>query len=537
MHINEVPPEDGDIGPPVEATDLEEHPSGGADGAIKDPDSKPEPKKRRGQAWLAWIVIAAVVCFIVFGKQLLSKPEESSKAKGSPLITRMSAEWQAKFLVGYSTYIQKAELPEKQKADFKKELIKSLDQFNTGALQQRLAATALTAELDSPENALKQLDSVQKLVDKSEFEQPEELLATMDSLKRLYRDYSLKKWSAPSLSPADNRRVKQQLGFSGELALAPAKGDAKTREAVIAKAQLFSGMLVGIGSAVCAWGAMGILIAALWLLAILISSGFDNPFSMKLQAGSPHGGVYAETFAIWLGGFVLTSILMGLVRQSIDLPFFKPPALMLQIVIFLGSLIVLVWPVLRGIPWKQVRQDIGWTMKNPLADTFIGPFVHSASMPLIGIGMVIMIIGATLTAQMVSGAAADPLKPVELPSHPITGWLASAGVYEIMQIFFVACFCAPVVEETMFRGVLYKHLRDSTSRWSMLGSVVFSALLNSFVFAAIHPQGVLAIPLLMSLAIGFTLAREWRGSLIAPMIAHGVNNAAVMTLSLLLFRS
>ncbi len=47
----------------------------------------------------------------------------------------------------------------------------------------------------------------------------------------------------------------------------------------------------------------------------------------------------------------------------------------------------------------------------------------------------------------------------------------------------------------------------------------------SFVFAVIHPQGFLAVPLLMSLALAFTLMREWRGTLLPAMIAHGINNA------------
>jgi membrane protease YdiL (CAAX protease family) len=76
----------------------------------------------------------------------------------------------------------------------------------------------------------------------------------------------------------------------------------------------------------------------------------------------------------------------------------------------------------------------------------------------------------------------------------------------------------------MFRGVLYRHLRDATSSVGYVGSVLASALATSFVFAAIHPQGWIAVPALMSLAMAFTLAREWRGTLLPSMIAHGINN-------------
>ncbi len=64
--------------------------------------------------------------------------------------------------------------------------------------------------------------------------------------------------------------------------------------------------------------------------------------------------------------------------------------------------------------------------------------------------------------------------------------------------------------------------------------MLFSALASSFVFAVIHPQGWLAVPPLMGLAFVFALAREWRGSLLPAMVAHGINNGIVMTVLLVM---
>jgi membrane protease YdiL (CAAX protease family) len=80
------------------------------------------------------------------------------------------------------------------------------------------------------------------------------------------------------------------------------------------------------------------------------------------------------------------------------------------------------------------------------------------------------------------------------------------------------------MEETMFRGVLHRHLRDATSRFGYALSVLTSGLIVSFLFAVIHPQGWIATPVLMALAMTFTLAREWRGTLLPAMLAHGINN-------------
>ncbi|MBI4025702.1 MAG: CPBP family intramembrane metalloprotease [Verrucomicrobia bacterium] len=50
----------------------------------------------------------------------------------------------------------------------------------------------------------------------------------------------------------------------------------------------------------------------------------------------------------------------------------------------------------------------------------------------------------------------------------------------------------------------------------------------------IHPQGWFAVPVLMSLGFTFGFLREWRGSLIAPVCAHAINNGLILALALLL---
>ena len=83
-----------------------------------------------------------------------------------------------------------------------------------------------------------------------------------------------------------------------------------------------------------------------------------------------------------------------------------------------------------------------------------------------------------------------------------------------------------MTEETFFRGALFHHLRGRFT-------AVFSALTTALLFAAIHPQGWVAIPALASLGFVFAMLREWRGSLIAPIVAHAINNGFIMTLLVL----
>ena len=115
-------------------------------------------------------------------------------------------------------------------------------------------------------------------------------------------------------------------------------------------------------------------------------------------------------------------------------------------------------------------------------------------------------------------------------SHPIQEYVADADGSVFFWVALSACVAAPIVEETVFRGVLYRHLRDVTAHWRITATVAFSAVVNAFIFAAIHPQGVMLIPVLGSLAVGFTLMREWRGSLYPSMIMHAIHNSLVTCL-------
>jgi membrane protease YdiL (CAAX protease family) len=120
------------------------------------------------------------------------------------------------------------------------------------------------------------------------------------------------------------------------------------------------------------------------------------------------------------------------------------------------------------------------------------------------------------------------------PIHPIVEFIVHGSATDRLLVFFDACILAPIVEETMFRGVLYRHLRELSQRWAWFWSVVFSGTVVSFIFAAIHPQGLIAIPVLMALAYGFTIAREWRGSLIPSMVGHSFNNTMVILFVILM---
>lgn len=90
-------------------------------------------------------------------------------------------------------------------------------------------------------------------------------------------------------------------------------------------------------------------------------------------------------------------------------------------------------------------------------------------------------------------------------------------------------FLAPLIEETLFRGMMQTALRHTT----MLG--VWPVILStSMLFALIHLPAVpwQSLPGLFVLSVGLGFAYERTGKLWAPMLIHGLFNAINVTLVL-----
>jgi membrane protease YdiL (CAAX protease family) len=264
---------------------------------------------------------------------------------------------------------------------------------------------------------------------------------------------------------------------------------------------------------------LGIGLASLTSVIVLIVKLTKKKITPHFEIRFYNHNIYIETFAVWMCLFFGTSILLGM------LSFENPTtAMYLQPLIFFGSLICLVWPILRGIPFSQVRQDIGWTWDNPLREIMCAIPTYLATLSLLVPGFVIMfILMALVSVFQQTPEFASPIGP----SHPIQELLAEGGTTMVLMIFVTACIAAPIVEETVFRGILYRHLRDVKSFSARWMSVLFAAIINALIFAAIHPQGIYGIPILAMLAIGFSLAREWRGSLVSSMAMHAIHNTLV----------
>lgn len=100
------------------------------------------------------------------------------------------------------------------------------------------------------------------------------------------------------------------------------------------------------------------------------------------------------------------------------------------------------------------------------------------------------------------------------PSTPLPGFLAAAGWSEYLLASILVVVVA-IAEETMFRGYLMLRF-GAISR-----SAIAAAVLSSFVFSLGHGyEGTAGVATVGVMGFLFALVYLWRGSLVAPMVMH-----------------
>lgn len=102
-----------------------------------------------------------------------------------------------------------------------------------------------------------------------------------------------------------------------------------------------------------------------------------------------------------------------------------------------------------------------------------------------------------------------------------------------VYIIFVAVVFAPIVEEILFRGIVYRGLRSLKFKW-------FALFMSTFLFGLVHVYDSLFTGrfddlwfIFVYMAIGYfmTLIYERSGDILAPIFLHMIYNAiAVVTL-------
>jgi len=290
--------------------------------------------------------------------------------------------------------------------------------------------------------------------------------------------------------------LRTRLGWFGELVLA------ESDPATLAKVRQTGERLVivvGLGGfAVLAGLGLGVIL-------LVTAVAMRAQWNLRMEPASVGRGIYVQAFAVYLWIMIAGGQIAGLAGGAVAGS---------AVVILLSLVAGLGYPLLRRVPWSVMRRELGLHRGRGFwREVGAGVVTYVASLPVIAAG-----IAVTVGLQAWAGG---PDESPQAISHPIVGIMKGADWPVMLVLGLLASIQGPVVEEVMFRGALYGGLR------SRLGKT-FSLLAMAFCFAAVHPQGLLAIPALMGLALAFGFMREWRGSLVAGIVTHGLHNGVLL---------
>jgi membrane protease YdiL (CAAX protease family) len=242
-------------------------------------------------------------------------------------------------------------------------------------------------------------------------------------------------------------------------------------------------------------------------------SNFQSP---PIDPNNPSWGV-GKALLVWLASLVL----MFLVPVIFILPYaaikgfnnFDPldkTSILLQVISLLPTHLLtfaIIWMVVTRFGKQSFGQAIGWSWSR-------GVRLWSC----IGLGMLLFIMG-TAIAKMLGGD-----KPTQLEQ------IINSSLAARYTISFLAVFTAPVVEELIYRGVLYAPLQR------LLG-MPWAVVLVLCLFTLIHvPQywpntGVIVAVGLLSIVL--TIIRAYSGRLLPCIVIHFVFNGIQAVLLIL----
>ncbi len=526
-----LPPDDGRTNPPRPLVPLMAQVFNGR--SIADPGN---PRRRRG-FWIAAIILITLVTAmqqVNVIRQLSSdksKPAEqttSAESPGKPKdIEPLGADLDQADIAGRLMVKLVHAAEGKDREQMAREMAQFVNPGDQPQIDNAVRIVPAYTELAGREEALTEIDRLRKQLatdDGPTAAEKAELSADLDALSRLYTGGSA------ALSDADRERISKRLGWQGRLALTFDVPDTDPDRAemvangvplVVFLALIGLGLLllVPIGLGMCAWA------------CVLIGTGRLRSRMDRPLAG---GSLGVEVLVVFLAGFAGLRLLMDLVAFAVNQGWFgaalkaSPEGTLVPVTLALQWLIlplVVFYPRLRGYPAWRVKRALGWHRgEGFIREMAAGAAGYLACLPLYVVGAVLALLLGILEHFIIKQITGnEPPGPV----NPIAGLLAESWWIALL-VAALATVWAPIVEETVFRGALFRQL------YARIG-VVVAALLSGTVFAMMHGYSPSLFPPLIVLGAGFAIIRWWRGSLVATVTAHALHNGTLMVVMLVLF--
>ncbi|MBX3357545.1 MAG: CPBP family intramembrane metalloprotease [Phycisphaeraceae bacterium] len=371
-----------------------------------------------------------------------------------------------------------------------------------GVAAERLRAAIVIGEAMGGAEAVKRLETL-----KPDLASDSALNEDVESLISMYS-------SGTPLSPDQSKVLVERHGWFGRLAEAygAAPGNAFIDQAAHEATVFLVVAMVVLGAFL-----LGFLVGLAVLLITIILAG-SGQLRMAMVPPRIGGRVWVETFIVFAGGFAALHVLGSIAMHAAGPDAAWPVWLRLGGQVSLALL--LLWPLARGVSWSQFSGEIGWHRgRGVFREVGAGILAYAAALPIY-FGMAVIVALAMMLRSIFSdGPAPQP------PANKVVEMLGQGGPWMIVCILGLAVIWAPIVEEGIFRGCLYRNMR---AKMPAAGA----ALLTAAMFAAMHSYVFAGLLMVGTLGFVFGMMREWRSSLIASMTAHFLHNSLVMALML-----
>lgn len=491
------------------------------------PARTPDPGSR-ASGIIALIVLCIVVPLVIFVQQ--SGGEEKSQAGAPPTGPAAAATAQRlpefdQFSIAGRCILKFSQLLTGADKDRRGELLEAIDPSKDGVVgtpsggvleQVRFAIAA--GELRGGDDAITRLDAID--FDKTAEEWSPEPGLEGDALQAAraehVRDVADLRHDADTLRliysgreteiPAeDEARLVDRQGWWGRVATAFGKSDSDPMrlEALGGGAKLLAALVV-FGVVIGGGILLGFAMAVVFL--ILVAQG---KIRRKFVAPLPGGSVYLETLAVFVLGFaglMLVKFAGGNQHVALLAQWLLVP--------------LILWPLVRGVRWESFRNAVGFTSGGGvLREVGCGVFAYLAGIPLFLFAVFVAMLLVMLQSLVMYGPGVKP----HAPNNKVLDLITQADLGTMVLFFCLATFWAPLVEESIFRGAMFRHLRSRVP-------MTIAAIGSAAVFGVMHGYPVPLLLPVMTLGFNFALMREWRGSLIAPMTAHMLHNGVLVGL-------
>ncbi|MBS0198020.1 MAG: CPBP family intramembrane metalloprotease [Planctomycetes bacterium] len=457
--------------------------------------ARPDPGSPQA-ALIAWLLGVFFIGAVFFTNQFTPKPSAPAAVAGAP--SALDA-----FEMESKMYVRLAASAMADPAT-KAQTLSTIEAL-AAKPEQRLRVAFVAAELGGTKKAIDHLDALE-----NDSTVSEDIKAQIPLAREAVSN------DPATLSDDQKTQLKKDFGWFGELSLVRGLADTDPlRKSVIG--EIWSLLLLGLfGIAV----AVVAIFAGLGCFVTMIVRMAARRIQPAFEAPAPGGSVYLEMVAVFVGVFLVFKmampVLLGMIAGVGKGGEFPSWAVTAQLGAQWCLLGLVFYPLARGVSWERMRHDLGWhSGKGVMREIGAGLFAYFAGLPLLVLAAIITFVGIIIKTA-VTGAK-------EPPSNPILEMVTKSSALELALLFTLATVWAPFVEESLFRGALYRHLRGRRH-------FLIAAVVSAFAFGIMHGYDTFLLLPVMTLGFVFALMREWRSSLIGSMVAHSLHNATVLTL-------